>query len=136
MNNFNDAHNFEDIMNKPLTEKERKYITDNGALIGCSKLIKDRCIYDIEVPNRPFHCVDSSRNKYILRTNNKWNIDEKGRQILGTTYPIIRPLFDMSVEDIKKKEDNLRQINDLETNGQKKIIGELNTVALLKNNVS
>ena len=135
MNNFDDAYNIEDVMNKPLTDEEKQTIRDSGALGGCYKLIEDRCINDIDLPRRPFHCLDNSRNKYLLKSNNSWEVDNMGDQILNNAYPIVRPLYKINEDDdFKDKIKNAEQLTKLE-NGRKRIIKELNNVSLLKNNI-
>ena len=82
INNYKDAHNIEDLLNSPLTEEEKKYILDNGSILGCYKLLQSRCIDDIEIDKRPFHCIDISRCKYLLRSKNDWDVDQCGESIL------------------------------------------------------
>ena len=134
--NFTDAQNIEDVMKEPLNDQEKKYILNNGALRGCSKLIKDRCITNLDLRNRPFHCLDMSRNKFLLRTNDNWDVDNKGDKILENAYPMIRPLFNID-EDVALEDRirNTKQILDMEMNGRKKIVKELNDATYLKNSI-
>ena len=132
--NFTNAHNIEDIMMPKLTDKEIKCIEDRGAVGGTYQLIKNRCIEDIDLPDRPFHCIDGARDKYLMRSENNWSIDSMGNQILDVVFPKVRPLYDLTVEDTCKLTHNAEQLTDLE-NGRKKIIKELNNDAILKNNM-
>jgi len=135
INNFNDAYNYEDLMAPPLTEKEKAFIIEIGASAGCYKLLNTRCIENIDVKKRPFHCTDLSRNKYMLRKNNDWVVDPRGEKILDIAYPLIKSvhLMDESVS-IEQRIKNMEQIIDLE-NKRKRIICDLNKKALLKNNM-
>ena len=63
---MNKAKNYSDLMKHPLTNDEIEYINEYGLTSGCYKMIKDRCITNIKLEERPMHCVDPSRNKYIL----------------------------------------------------------------------
>ena len=142
MQNFTDAHNYEELMNPPLTNKERKYITDNDALSGCFNLITSRCINGISLEKRPLHCVDSSRNKYLLRMNNDWNVDNGGEKILRGAYPKIKEIYEINKAidydnhaEIDNQIKNMGQIINLEKNGKKRIIKELNRLTLIKNNI-
>ena len=82
INNYKDAHNIEDLINTPLTDKEKKYIIDNGSTLGCYYILKSRCIDEIDVDKRPFYCIDTSRCKYLLRRKNEWNVDQQGETII------------------------------------------------------
>ena len=77
INNYTEAYNYEDLMKKPLTEEEIRYISEKGALAGCYNLIANRCINGVELERRPLHCVDTARNKYLLRKDDDWLVDEK-----------------------------------------------------------
>ena len=142
INNFKNAHNYEDLMSPPLTAGETKYILENGALSGCYNLITKRCIDGIYIEQRPIHCVDGARSKYLLHTDNDWNIDNKCEQILNRAYPKIKKVFDVTKEfdyndeiAMNKHLNDARQIICLEKDGRKKIVNELNKKTLLKNNV-
>ena len=132
--NFTNAHNIEDIMMPKLTDKEIKCIEDRGAVGGTYQLIKNRCIDGIDIPERPFHCIDGSRDKYLMRTEDNWSIDSMGDQILDVVFPKVRPLYDLTTEDTNELSHNAEQLTNLE-NGRKKIIKELNNETILKNNM-
>ena len=51
---------------------------------------------NIDVDKRPFHCIDSSRSKYILRENDNWSIDDRGERVARHAYDAIRPIYDIS----------------------------------------
>ena len=135
-----DAMNYENRMNKPLTAEEEQYVLDNGGVYGGYQIIYDRCIKGVELKDRPFHCVDSSRSKYMLRTGDAWQIDKKGKQILEGIYP--RMLKLCCPKQIKSPDelDNWKKHNDymveLSRGGESKILKMLNEVSLLKNNIA
>nr|QBK88814.1 MAG: cholesterol-binding START domain containing protein [Mimivirus LCMiAC01] len=142
INHFKHAQNYEKLMEPPLTNEETKYIIENGALSGCFNLITNRCIDGIELKDRPFHCVDSSRCKYLLYSDNNWNIDSNGEKILGGAYPKVTKVFkpDKNIDydnkiELEKHLDDMNQIIDLKKNGKKRILRELNKKTLLKNNI-
>jgi len=135
INNYKDAYNYEDLIKKPLTKEEIEYINENGPTAGCYKVIENRCIKDIELAKRPFHCLDDARSKYMLRVNNNWDIDKKADRILTATYPKIRPLFPYEDVDKQTEINNVNKLLDMETKGKHKIINELNKKTLLKKNI-
>ena len=108
-----------------------------GATIGCYNLIKDRCITGIPLDKRPFHCVDSSRRKYMLRKNDDWLIDHMGSMILEGAYPQIRNVLmtDPNETNIDVQNRNMSQLFDMHLNGKKKIISQLNKDTFIKNNI-
>ncbi len=136
--NYDKASNYKDIMNKPFTESEIAGVERYGGVQGCFDIIYGRCIEGIEVKNRPFHCVDDSRNKYLLRIKDKWKIDKKAEKILEEIYPrIVRICAPKPIKSDKEidgwKRQNAR-MNEL-ANGRNKIIKLLNKETLLKNTV-
>ena len=140
LNNYKSPHNFEDLMAPALTQKEKDYIIKYGAIAGCFKLLEIRCLDNIEIEKRPFHCVDGSRTKYMLHTNNDWVVDNNGTKILNSTYPKIRSVYNYRIIDndcdLDDKIENLKQLVNMESNvGKKQILKELIKRTLLKNNV-
>jgi len=140
LNNYDEAYNIEELMDPPLTEDEIKYILLRGAIAGCYKLILNRCIDNIKLEKRPLHCVDSSRNKYLLHTENEWSIDLNGSKLLRGIYPKVRSVFDLQINEgdspkrVNEVLKNMEQIRDLELYGEKRILKYLNRKTLLKNN--
>nr|QBK88736.1 MAG: cholesterol-binding START domain containing protein [Mimivirus LCMiAC01] len=141
MRNYKDALNFEDVMKPALTADEIAYTRENGAASGCCKLILDRCITDIAIEKRPFHCTDLARKKYVLHTENDWKVDDKGEMILNKTYPKIRKLYqlDQDIDSLNAKEfnaytDDCEQVSQLYKN-RKKIVNILARKTYLKNNI-
>jgi hypothetical protein len=93
INNYTNAYNIEDLMEPDLTVAEKKMLNEKGHILGYIDFIKQRCIDDIELDKRAFHCLDTSRNKYILHTKGKWQIDQDGFDLIQSTYPKIKGHF-------------------------------------------
>ncbi len=140
-NNFLDAHNFEDLMEDPLTETEIKHIKDYGPASACFNLIMNRCITNVEEKKRPIHCIDSSRNKYLLKTENKWTVDNNGKAILKGSLPKIEDQCIKTQDELKnatnaevvKNALTMQDLMELDQKGTSKIIKKLNNKVLLKN---
>ncbi len=134
------AKNYEDIMDTPLTKNEEKCVLENGGVYGGYSILVKRCIDGLSLEERPFHCVDGARSKYMLRTNNTWQIDKKGEQVLAEIYPKMLKLCapDPNISSTSEL-DNWKKHNDymveLSNGGEGKILKMLNEVSLLKNNV-
>ena len=139
INNYTEAKNFEDYMTPELTVHETRYIKGSSPGVGGLRLLTDRCITNVDVPNRPFHCVDGSRNKYLLRTNNDWMVDRNASRIIDTTIEKIKSVYDVDIKrsDKAKVRDKklarLCELIDFEKTGKKKILKRLNKDTLLKN---
>jgi hypothetical protein len=130
-------------MNKPLTNEEKDYTDKNGAILGCNNLLVNRCIDDIDINKRPFHCVDESRLKFILRNNDKWEVDSKGEQIMDDAVKLINNNYETTMKDdefydngyAERINKNIAELLKLQTKGRKRIAKELSKKTLLKNNV-
>ena len=134
------AKNCEDLMAPPLTEKEIEYVHENGGVYGGYNILINRCVNGLEMEERPFHCVDASRDKYMLRTNDVWQIDRKGRKILEFIYPkmlqLCCPKQITSPDQLEEWSKYNKYMVELSNNGEGKILKMLNEVTLLKNNVA
>jgi len=141
INNYKDAKNFESLMSPNLTPQEIEFIRNDGATSGGYKLLQSRCIDGIELEERPFHCVDDSRNKYLLYVNNDWKIDKNGNKIINETIKKISGAYDIdisredSASEVERKYRGLTELLDLEKKGKKIILKELNKKTLIKNTV-
>lgn len=93
INNYNNVKNYDEIMNVPLTEDEVKSLIELGAEYVPNDIIENRCIKNVSAENRSIHCLDISRDKFIIRKNGKWFIDDKGKKIIDSVIPIIQQLF-------------------------------------------
>lgn len=115
LNHYNNARNLEDVLEPPLTEEEIERIQKHDPTYGCITLLDNRCIADIELSERPFHCVDTSRSKYVVFTDNQWQIDERGQKILRQVYPKVRPMFPMEEDGVYITE-NIKGLIEMESN--------------------
>lgn len=110
MQHFTNTPNYENLMAPPFTEEEKEYILKNGPTEGCYNYINKRCIEGKPIEERPIHCVDVAREKYVLRTNDNWIVDIKGNIILDTAYKPIRTLYHnmhnprLEAENVTEKE--------------------------------
>jgi hypothetical protein len=135
INNFTNALNFDDLMSQPLTKLEQQIISKEGPLIGAIKMLEDRCINNIKIPERPFHCVDTARSKYLIRNDDDWWIDNKGEKILGDTFNIVTNEVcgqNKNVTDIHKIIQNNTQLNEMRTK-QTKARNHMDSLADIKN---
>jgi len=97
-------------------------------------ILKSRCIDDID--KRPFHCLDTSRCKYMLRRKNEWNIDQNGETIITMGCNKVKDAYDIEdISDIEKYGKNMQQLLELETKGKQQVLKELNKKTCLKNNI-
>ena len=133
-----EARNYEELMDPPLTDKEEGYVMKYGGVEGCCQIFDDRCIKNLKLEERPFHCVDDSRNKYMLRTGDEWVIDKKAEKIMEAIYPRILRLcvpkeisHYSELDNWSKENARMKEI----AHGKGKIIKRLNKKTLLKNNV-
>ena len=148
INNYENVPNFEDLLNEPLTEEEKKRILNLGPIEGCAELINIKCIENRDVSQQPIHCIDSARSKYLVMSSAHWQVDLRGNKIVNSGTPIIKKLFmdnhhliDNPSNDIIEKTDIQQIISekliDLENaKGHKQIINSLNSISLLKNKIS
>ena len=133
------AKNYEDIMNQPLTDDEKQYVHANGGVYGGYYILQKRCIDSLLMNERPFNCVDDARNKYRIRTNNTWQIDKRGEEVLEGIYPKMLKICAPKEISNADELDEWRKYNgymvELSSGGEGKILKMLNKIALLKNNV-
>ena len=133
-----DAKNYEELMKAPLTITEKDYVMKHGGMEGCYHILDDRCIKHLKLEERPFHCVDESRSKYMLRTGNEWKIDKKAEQIMDAIYPKILqlciPKTISCYEELAEWKVQSTRMSEIAA-GKNKIIKRLNKRTLLKNNV-
>lgn len=135
LNNFNSAHNIEDLMKPALTDAEKEHLKSMDPLSGCIELIKSRCINDISIERRPFHSLDITRNKFLLRVDNKWCVDFNAEKLIKSTYAKIKELYPIDdTIDLNQKIKNMKNLIEIQDTNKKKIIKSLNEMASLKNN--
>ena len=134
INNYKEACNYSDLMDKPLTKEELDYLFENGPTLGCLNLIKSRCLNDLGKDKRPFHCVDSSRDKYLLREKDDWEIDLKGEKIMNKAINTTRDNYKYDLEELGDAMIKMGELLKLEQNGKKEILKDVKKKSLLKNN--
>ena len=105
-NNYPEAYNYEDLMSKKLTKREKNHIKNFGPSAGCERIIMDRCINGIPPDMRPIHCIDVSRDKFIYKTNGEWVVDLDGSEIMKPAMAHMRSMYDISEnnKDIRDRE--------------------------------
>jgi hypothetical protein len=133
INNYKEASNYSDLMDKPLTKEELDYLFENGPTLGCLNLIKSRCLNDLEKDKRPFHCVDGSRDKYLLREEDNWSIDLKGEKIMNKAMNTTRDNYKYDLGELGDAMIKMGELLKLEQNGKKKILKDIKKKSLLKN---
>lgn len=141
LQHFTDPYTIEECMNPPLNEEEKKYILNTSPAIGYEYLIKKRCIDNIPIDKRPFHCLDLSRTKFAIYCNvdqteqgnnekKRWYI-QYGNAITNSGTKQIEDLYGRSYHDIFKSPKGPivthKSVKKIQKN-----IGEL---SLLKKNV-
>jgi hypothetical protein len=82
---YQDAYNFDDLMNPPLTELERELLIEDSTE-GMKKLVEIRCIDNIPLERRPIHSINTPGSIFLVRNNNKWSIDINGDLLFHDTY--------------------------------------------------
>lgn len=134
MNNFKNAKNFDDLMDPPLTDTEIEELEEiNDVLAGSVELIARRCVDNLCVSERPLHCIDTARNKYLLRNSNKWVVDCHGDKILCKTYKKMYGFYmkniegfnEANIDDVIKNQQQMLKLGARKN--QLKIIKDLNT---------
>jgi hypothetical protein len=87
--NYNNAINFNDLMKGPLTKQEYNLLLNKGLVNGCVNILGNKCIKKLSESEKPFHCINVTRNDYLLRMNDDWIIDINGATIVSTLFNII-----------------------------------------------
>jgi hypothetical protein len=136
INNYKDAHNYNDIMDKEVTKQEKKYILDNDPVMGCYKLIINRCITDMPKEKRPIHCTDISRNKYLVKVDDEWKTDINGSIILQPPSKIVNDVYEKNHQKknicLIKVCETKRKMFDMEKNGHKLMNKYIGSITSLK----
>ena len=140
INNFTDAPNFADQITEQLTDSEKENIIKCGPVTGCVKLINMKCVEDKKANERSIHCLDPSRKKFIIRVDDNWQIDLKGKKMLTISIPITKDIFEKdfdfdNINDPFLKSEIINKLIQLEHKaGHIKIMNDLTGTTLLKNN--
>ena len=80
-----------------------------GADYAAEEMIETRCITNFTAEERPIHCVDSSRDKYVVRKDNSWVVDNNGEMIVEKTFPMLKEVF---IDESSKEIGRLAKDND------------------------
>ena len=137
--NYTDAKNFDELMDPDLTQTEIEYIKENGPASGSQMLLNDRCVDGLKIEERPIHCVDISRNKYMLRIKDDWKIDKNAKIIMNSIVDKIKSIYNIKIDgtenkhELEKKLNNLCSLLNLEGKDRRKIINHLNIKTSIKN---
>lgn len=96
--NFNDAINIEDCLameniTKDIMDKCKKMPLKDGSTFVLNSLC------DIDPKIRPFHCTDLSRQNFIVRSEDQWNVDAKGEKIKSHMTPIVSGVYNEVYKD-------------------------------------
>jgi hypothetical protein len=131
--NYVNAPIYEDIMKPKLSQKEKKSIQDLPPSAACTKIVRQRCLDNIDMEERPLHCLDISRNNFAVRIKDKngdpkWKTDSSGELILKTAFSTISKEYPIKNTDIKiivENQQNLLQMHS--SKHKKKILQEIST---------
>jgi len=127
INNYRNAKNYSDLMAPELTSSEIQCIQEKGPLVGSSKLLKTRCIDGLKMEERPFHCVDEPRNKYMVRVSDNWKVDKNADIIISIVIKKVRDVVGTETTD------KIMKLLKFEIQGKKKLLKELNRTTNIKN---
>lgn len=126
VNNFSNAKNIEECLNidnvddELLEQCENVYMKDGAAI-----LIQNLC--NIGVQERPFHCTDPSRDKYIVRSNDQWTLDPNANTIRSHLEPVAQETYKIIYKDkLSKNKMDLDAITKI-TNDMAMDLGEKET---------
>ena len=120
-NHFTEAHNYEDLMAKELTEEEIDHARRMGPSAGCERIIINRCIKGMDLEKRPIHCVDLAREKLLLKTKDGWMIDTEMSMLLKPAFDHMRSLHNVAKDnpDVKALSKSLKSLLEMDMNGKK-----------------
>jgi len=92
VNNFSNALNIEDCLNKDMITNEIIQKCENLKLKDGGTYIVD-VLCDINPTIRPIHCTDSNRHKFIIRTEDTWKLDGGGDIIKSHIKPVVAGVY-------------------------------------------
>jgi FtsZ-binding cell division protein ZapB len=132
--NFKEVQSIEDLLKEPLDLEEIEYMKKNSPSLSASFLINKRLMQDFSVDKRPVHCVDQPRKKMLVKSDDGWEVDFKGRKLLDKIYPKISDQYkiDDSV-DMQSRLKNMDGIINMELKNRSVILNEMINNCLLKN---
>lgn len=132
-NNFPNAKNIEECLNKENITQDIIYkCYKMDAENGSEYILKKLCHLDID--KRPFHCTDGSRMNFIVKTNNIWVKDIKGKMIQHQMIPLISDIYAKINNEISTKpEMSFEKVLEAIKNMKEKTIKIACKMALEKN---
>lgn len=101
LNHFTDALNYDDLMDVPLTEEEKLKLRELEPLAGSIHLIESRCIIGVAIDKRAIHCLDTARNKYLVRIAGKWTTDHRAKHIFAKAAAHMYKFYLLDPNDAK-----------------------------------
>ena len=136
--NFPNAYNFEDMLAQQVDPGKQMEYFKMGSIKGGAAYLHKLCIENIKPENRPLWCTDSSRNNYMLKTEDSWVRDLGGKRIQEMGTPYIRQFFnDILASQELSNELKMQYIMDLieleKEKGKKLLISELSNKSLINN---
>jgi hypothetical protein len=100
--NFNDAKNLEDTIKIENVSDDMVKICENKYINDAAKyILKKLCVEDCKLEERPIHCLDSSRRKYAVKTENKWKKDCGGNITRSICQPVILHAYKKVIDKIR-----------------------------------
>lgn len=138
INNFTEAYNYEDLMGPELTAEDIEEIRELEPLSGTIHMIEKRCIRNIDIAKRPLHCLDISRNKYLVRTQDEWVVDHHAKRIFKDACKHLYDLYitdpaapNITLDQVMKNQQKLLKLEA--KTSQNKMIKDLNDKTYIKN---
>jgi hypothetical protein len=136
--NFKDVQSIETIIAAPLNADEIEYMRNNPPSSSASYLIKKRFIENFEVHERPVHCVDKPRKKMLVKSDDGWSVDYKGRNIFDKIYPKVSKQYETEMNKNMHVDEKIRlygEISDMVITNRTTIVNEMMDHCLLKNDI-
>jgi hypothetical protein len=138
---YKNPKTIQECLAPPLTEIEKYNITKATPIVGCEYLIKNRCIVDVELEERPIHSIDESRDKFAVFSENENNtknwITQSGSDITKKFMPIIREQYENQYNNPLCDPAKIAEgISYMYMDGNRKIVKSIAKMTNLKNNLA
>jgi hypothetical protein len=138
---YKNPKTIEECLASPLTEIEKFNITKATPIVGCEYLIKNRCITNVELEDRPMHSIDESRDKFAVYTENENNtknwVTQNGSDITKRFITLIREEYEKQYNNPLCDHAKIAEgISYMYMDGNKKIIKSIAKMTNLKNNLA
>jgi len=132
-NNYPNTTNYDEFLSPILMDDEIDAIHKMGYHYGCYYIIQNRCINGIEPKNRPFHCVDGARNKFMLKNKDTWKVDHNANEIITKSCDKMLKYFNECNYTPEERFNIMVKMTNLELKDKPKIRDQLKTDTLLSN---